>query len=303
MRSIGNDREHSNEVTSDLRFGDGKCSNVNASILSASILSGGVGMSGLKVFMTIVGLIGFASTLLAAGPRGSIVLDGQGSAERAPEFVSLAVRVTSLCYETSREAGDANAELANRVLAVFQGFKASDRDKVTATGGANVRQTETIYTGSTPTVLCQMKWHAENVISIRMANMASLTDLQDQMVMALAGLSSDEVRGAAETYGDVDRPEFGLSPETSRKLRIEAQAAAYLDARAQYDGLVSLCSFKNPRVVSIAPPSFEPGWKMAGDGIFRAGAATPVIPDSMAVQATLKVQWEFTPSTQCLEFQ
>lgn len=302
MGLVGNDSERSKALRSAFRIGNGM-----GQVDNETTFNRGGAMNALKMrlrsFMTIVGLIGFASTLLAAGPRGSIVLDGQGSAERAPEFVSLSVRVTSICYETSREASDANAQLANQVLAVLQGFKASDGDKVTATGGANVRQTETTYTGSTSIVLCQLKWRAENVLSIRMANMASLASLQDQMVQALVGSSTDEATSAAVTYGEVDRPAFGLLPETSKTLRIEAQAAAYLDARAQYDGLMSLCAFRNPRVVSIAPPSFVPGWKLAADGMFRAGATAPVIPDSMAVQATLKVQWEFTPSSQCLEFQ
>jgi uncharacterized protein YggE len=254
-------------------------------------------MNGLRIFLLFVGSVGITSTLLASAPRGSVVLDGYGSADSPPELVSLSVHVTSMCYESSREAGEANAALANRVLDVLQGFKFNDRDQVVATGGANVRQTETTYTGTTNTVLCELKWRAENVLTIKMAELANLTALQDQMVAALVDPERNAVRGAAITYAEVGKPEFGLYPETSKKLKIDAQALAYRDARSQFDGLMSLCSFRAPHVVSIAPPSFVSGYKSGG--IFRSGAVSPVIPDVMAVEATLTVKWEFSPSSQC----
>ena len=132
-----------------------------------------------------------------------------------------------------------------------------------------------------------------------MAEMPNLPELQDQVVAVLVGPDKALLRGAPITYGEVGRPEFGLYPETSKKLRIDAQAEAYRDARSQFDGLMSQCAFRAPHVVSITPPSFVPGYKLESGGIFRAGAMSPVVPDVMAVQATLQVRWEFTPSVQC----
>jgi uncharacterized protein YggE len=246
------------------------------------------------------GLLGCASSVLASEGRGSIILEGRGTAVSAPEFVAFSVTVTSLCYESSREAAEANAALANQVLSVFKGFVHSDRDKITASGGANVRQTETVYTGSTPKILCELKWRSENSLRLEMAQMTDLPMIQDQLVAALSDMNVT-LGVPAQTYGEVSQPEFGLYPETRTKLRNEAQALAYTDARSQFDGLLSLCAFASPRVVSVSPPGYVFGSKLTASGAFREGASSPVIPDKMAVQATLKIEWAFTPSARCLE--
>ncbi len=248
----------------------------------------------------VSGLLGLclSSAVMADETKGSIVLVGRGAASSEPEYVSLSIKVSSICYETSRDAQAANAKMSSQLLTILQGFKKDDRDKITASGGANIRQTETTQIGSDSKVLCEMKWRSENNLNISMAKMDDLAELQDKIFAELnqsAEINPDQVE---QTFAEVWRPSFGVYPETSLKLRNSAQGSAFDDAKSQFDGLNSRCSFLDPKILSIIPPEFNYGVKSAGD---RAAASyySPVIPDAIEIQATLRMEWEFTPNSQC----
>ena len=240
-----------------------------------------------------------AAPAFADFSTGRIVLSGSGGASSPPEYVTVNVDVTSICYNTSQEAAATNAKLAQKIVAVLKGFSKSDRDKVTATGGASVRQTETIYAGNQPKVVCELKWRSENHLHLDMAQMQDLSELQDKIFEALTETEVTDPAIIARTYAEISRPTFKLYPVTAQKLRDQAQGMAFDDARKQFASLASKCTFVDPRIVSIAPPEFAYKARVYGAAGSDAAAATPVIPDGLEVRAALRIEWEFTPSAGC----
>jgi uncharacterized protein YggE len=244
-----------------------------------------------------LGLI-LASSSMAEDLKGSIVLVGKGVASSEPEYLSLSVKISSICYETSQDAQAANAKMSMRILDILQGFKKDNRDKLTATGGANYRQTETIQVGIESKVLCELKWRSENTLNLSMVKMDDLPLLQDQLFTELNQSANVNPEQAEQTYAEVSRPSFGLFPETTTSLRNSAQSLALSDAKAQFAGLNAQCAFVDPKIVSIVPPEFNYAVKSAPDRV-AASYYSPVIPDAMEVQATLRIEWKFTPNSAC----
>lgn len=244
-----------------------------------------------------------ASPLIAAENPGSVTLEGRGSSSNAPEFVSLGVAVTSICYNSSTEAAQANSEIANRILAVFQNFKRNENDRITATGGANSLQTETTQVGAESKVLCEMKWRAENYLKIEMSNIEELPQLQDQVMAAVQGLGSIDPTQVAQTFSEFGRPEFHLYPKTAQKMRESAQVLAFDDAKSQLNALSTRCEFTNLRLTRLSPAEYSYIYKLAGERMPVLTTSTPVIPDELEVTATLRIEWAFDPVSAACRFQ
>lgn len=242
---------------------------------------------------------GLASPSLAEQTNGTIIVMGKGIAASPPEKVSYAVTITSICYNTSQEAAAANAALAQDVLTVLEKFKTGDRDRVTATGGAVTRQTETAYIGSNPHILCELKWRAENNLRIEMAKFSDLSILQDSLMVAIKNSGGLDANAATQTYAEVGKPEFGLYPETIQALRDKAQALAFADARTQMKAFLAQCAFVDPRLISITPAEFHSIYRLAGIRMPADSYSAPVIPDALEVSSELRMEWAFTPSSAC----
>ena len=236
---------------------------------------------------------------LADESVGSITLEGRGIATNAPELVSLTVAVTSICYNSSQEASQANAEISNQILEVMKKFQQTNEDQVTATGGANVLQTESIQVGLESKTICERKWHAENHLRIEMGQMLSLPDLQDQVLAVVRNAGGVDPNLATQTYAEFGRPEFHLRPESAKKMRETAQISAFDDAKAQLAALSTRCSFQNLRLVRVSPSEYSYVYKLAGERVPAYSTSTPVIPDEMEVQAVLRMEWEFDPTSGC----
>jgi uncharacterized protein YggE len=230
---------------------------------------------------------------------GTIALTGVGAASLSPEYVSYNVTITSICYDSSEEAAAANAKLAKAAIAVLEGFKKDSRDKVTATGGANVLQTETTNFGAESHVLCEMKWRSENRIEIQMTHIAELPELQDKLIATVGGASGVDSGTVTQTYAEVGRPEFRLFPETSRRLRGLAEGLAFDDAKAQLQVFQSRCSFLDLKLVTIMAPEYSFAYMFAGELVRESGDTPTVIPDELQVGASLRMEWSFTPSGDC----
>lgn len=249
-------------------------------------------------FLLILSLLS-STTCFSEETKGSITLEGRGSSSSQPEAVSFSIGVVSICYESSQAAAQANSDVARRVLDILQKFKRTDRDRVTATGGANVLQTETTQVGLESKVLCEMKWHSENFLKIQMSSIEDLPDLQDQVLQAINGTGRIDPTTATQTFAELGRPEFYLHRETSQNLRAEAQTRAFDDAEAQLRSLLSRCHFENLRLIRVSPSDYSYVYKLAGERIPTHESAAPVIPDELEVQATLQMEWAFDPTSTC----
>jgi uncharacterized protein YggE len=245
----------------------------------------------------LAALVAMSGSALAS--PGTIALTGTGGASSAPDYVSYGVTITSICYNTSAEAAAANAKLASAAIMVLEGFKKDSRDKVIATGGANVLQTEVTQIGIESQVICEMKWHSENRVEIHMTNIPDLPDLQDRLIAAVSGASSVDAETATQTYAEVGRPEFHVFAETARHLRDTAEGLAFDDAKEQLQVFKSRCEFMDLRLVSLTAPEYSYAYKLAGEVVSASASSPTVIPDELRVDASLRMEWSFTPSGAC----
>ncbi len=248
----------------------------------------------------IITLALLISTLASAHPEtGRIEILGRGEATAAPEYAAISVSVISLCYDHSRDAKTANAELANTIVSILKKYQRTPNDKVTATGGANQRQTE--YLEPDPqgrrAVLCERKWRASNTLTLETASIALVAEIQDKILSAIDKTEELDPTRKAQTYAQLGQPQFSVYPKTMTRLRAEAQAAAWVDGKAQFNGFAAACKFHDPKLISITQPTFNavPHFELHQ----AAGAATPIIPDAMKVQAEWKFVWSFEPRETC----
>jgi uncharacterized protein YggE len=227
-------------------------------------------------------------------------VSGHGSASAKPELVHLQTRVTSRCNETSIAAKEANAVLANKIITVLEPHLAASTDvpgmdPITTTSGPNIRQTE--YTGgygNEAKVLCDHKWRASETITAVITDMEKLPRIQDELLKLVDAESS--VESLPQTWAEVDSPRFGLKSTTMARLKVEAQEAAWLDARSKVDVLGRSCQFPGLRLIRASEPSFSaaPVYKVAAMAA-PDNAETPMLPGAISVSAQWNFVWGYDP--------
>jgi uncharacterized protein YggE len=231
---------------------------------------------------------------------GTIQITGRGVAESAPEFTLIQVGVISRCYDTSREAKDSNAILANKIVDLLKTFARGQHDKVTASGGPNVRQTEYVQEpGGKMRVICEMKWRASNSLNLEMADISRIAELQDE-ILKLIDEESTKPEIVKLTYGTLSQPGFNVRAETRLKLRKEAQQKAWADAKFQYDNFAEKCPFKNPQLKTVKEPQFFAQYARGAEKAVP-GEPTPIIPNEIEVHANWTFIWQFEPSAACAD--
>ena len=244
--------------------------------------------------------LNMAQTGFAAELRGRLVVNGIGEVSAQPEMAQLEVTVTSMCYETSRAAKEANAQLAQKIVEKMQSFTVDPRDQVVATGGPNVRQTEVIPVGGENKILCERKWRASNHITLKFSRIDIVPDLQDALLEAVDQVSDVSPSGLAQTFAELGQPHFDVYPETSLRLKHEAQAKAYDDALGQFGVFKKRCSFADERLTYIAPPQYEVIPRMRAMAAYAADSATPIIPDVVVYQAHWRFEWSYEAPLGCV---
>lgn len=236
-------------------------------------------------------------TQSAFSMEGKVEILGKGVVEKAPEFVEMQVRVTSLCYEKPLFAQEENAALANRILSVMRSYIRTDKDKVLASGGHTSRQTE--YTSDDDgqsKILCERKWRTSNILTLQTEDMASVATIQEKFLEALASEEGMNAEDKQQTYAELEQPAFAVYPETYTKMKQEAQGKAWLDALGQFNGFVAQCKLQNAKLAQISEPEY---FGLAKSAPLSEEVGTPIIPDSISVSATWKFVWSFDP-TSCL---
>lgn len=241
------------------------------------------------------------SSLGFAEDRGKMVIVGTGKSRANPENFSLRIGVTSLCYDTSLAAKDANAVLANQLIAILQKYATDPRSKVNAVGGINVRQSESVSDGERVRLICQQKWRATNTLTIESPTISDLPALQDEVLTEVdrMGATQPDATKVAQTYADLSQPEFNVYEETMLRLRAEAQKASLEDARMQVKTFTEQCLFSDVKLQAIAPPRVE----SRGTAYSKMMTSlTTYIPEAIEVTSTWQFEWSFRASTACLEY-
>jgi uncharacterized protein YggE len=232
--------------------------------------------------------------------RGRMVLSGAGEASADPEMAQIEVTVTSMCYDSSREAKEANAALAQKIVESMRLFANDERDQIVATGGPNLRQTEVIPDGSHYKTLCERKWRSSNRITLRFGRIDAAADVQDSLISAFEKSSSMSPDKVAQTFAELGEPHFDVYPETATKLKYEAQSKAYDDALGQFAVFKKRCPFTDERLVAISQPQYEVLPRMRTTGVYAASTPTPVIPDEIVYRASWRFEWSYAAPQGCV---
>lgn len=243
-----------------------------------------------------IGLLGVVS-LTGWGTDGSVEIVGKGSVARAPEFAEVQVHVTSLCYEKPVDAQQENAGLSKRILDVLKEYVRTEKDKVIATGGHTLRQTE--YTSDIDgrsKVLCERKWRTSNTVTLKTQDMTSVALIQERVLALISTEEGLDPNHTHQTYAELGEPLFAVYPETFSKMKQEAQGKAWDDASEQFKGFLKKCELKNVRLAQISQPEY---FGLAKSAPLVGDEVTPIIPDAISVYASWKFLWVFDPTPGC----
>lgn len=231
---------------------------------------------------------------------GTIEIVGQGEASSAPERYTIDLTVTSICYETTKDAKSENSTIANQLVAIANKYSKTSEDKINTYPGGFVRNTEYIPEGTGHSkILCENGWRTWNTIRLQLHDIYSLPDLQDELVVFLEPIESINPSKKQQTFIQLGSPQFGLKEENLNKLRKQAQHAALEDAKAQLQNFDDNCHFKSIKLRSLAPPSLNTFVRFGAKSSSTPESSTPIIPEEITVTATWNFSWEFENAPGC----
>jgi len=235
-----------------------------------------------------------------AGIAGTIQITGQGEASLPPDIFTIQVTVNSVCYDSTKQAKTANAEIANQIIPLAKKYLRDTKDNLTTHPGGFIRETEYIPTGDGHSrILCERKWKTWNTISMTLHDITILPELQDELVGFLASIEALKPDTQAQTFAQLSSPDFLLTPENQMKLRKESQQAALQDAKDQFSNFDANCRFSSPKLNSVTPPNFNTVVRYGAKLADLEEDSTPVIPEKITVTAVWNFIWEFESALGC----
>jgi uncharacterized protein YggE len=200
-----------------------------------------------------------------------ITVTGEAMTTAVPDMVTIRLGVATQ-GKTARDASGANAKLMTAVMAAIKAAGAAERDIQTA---RLALQPQFEQTKNGPPHLTG--FHASNDVTVKLRDIGKLADLIDHAVAA----------GANEMSGI----EFSVS-DHSKRLD-EARTAAIADAHRKAEIYATAAGVKLGRAVAITETSASPPPRPVA--AFRA-VSTPIAPGELALQASVTVSYELTPS-------
>lgn len=246
------------------------------------------------MFRKLISLWLTGISVLAFSNQGSVEITGRANVERAPEFVEIQVRVTSICYEKPIQAQEDNSVLSNRILEILKVYQRNEKDQLIATGGHTVRQTEfTSKDDGSSKVLCERKWRTTNTVILQTADMNSVSLIQQKVLESMLSEEGAEPTSSQQTYAELGEPTFSVFPETYTEMKKDAQAKAWKDASDQFRVFMQQCKLKNVKLAQISQPEY---FGLAKAAPLTGAESTPIIPDAISVFATWKFVWTFDPT-------
>jgi|GEM_PF-1679329 len=231
--------------------------------------------------------------------RGLIEISGYGTASAEPELVRISLHVTSRCNNTSIEAKDANAVLANEIIDVLRKYApeesvGDDTFRILADPGSNVRQTETEGYGESLRVICERKWRASEHISAAIKNFADLPALQDELLRVIdKAVAAAPTTGASQTWAELDSPWFDLTTATWDRLKNDAQSNALANARHKVAVFEASCNFSGLRLIRVSDPKFTATRSYDKVAMAAAATSTPVKPNMIEVSSQFDFVWSY----------
>jgi uncharacterized protein len=202
--------------------------------------------------------------------RPRLTVTGEASVSVAPDYAQIRTGVTSQA-KTAKEASEANAKLANALLAALRAAGIDDKDIQTTR-----LVLQPTYDQSQSAGRGRINgFQASNLVTIKVRDIGKLADVIDRAVSA----------GAT----DIGGIEF-LVLEPSKALD-SARGEAFTDARRKADIYAKAANITLGRIIALSEDHAEPQpFAMAA----RAGSAPPIAPGEKTLRLTVTVSYELT---------
>ena len=253
----------------------------------------------MRLFLQLV-LTTVWFTTSALTMAGTIQITGKGEASSAPDLYYLDIKVTSICYDSTQRAKNANAQITNRLVELGKKHIKTPEDKITTYPGGFIRETEYVPAEDGHNrILCERKWKTWNTVRLSLHNLTSLPAVQDDLVSFLAPIETVSLERIDQSYAQISSPQFSLTEVNLNKLRKESQDAALKDAKNQFHNFDVNCHFKSAKLISLNQPSFNHIYRYTSKLSDESDSSTPVIPESISVTAIWNFTWEFESAPNC----
>lgn len=207
----------------------------------------------------------------AIQPETTIVLNGHGEVDHAPDIAHISVGV-SIDAET---ASAAMSQQAAKMTGVFNAVKASgvaDRDMQTSNLSLNPNYS---YPEKLPPKLIGYK--ASNQLTVRVRDLKNLGKTLDAIVKA----GGNTINGISF---DIDKPE---------PLQNEARVAAIKDAAEKADLYAKAVGYHVKRIVTVSESGgYQPPRPVVMARMAQAAPSTPVAAGELTIDADVNVTFE-----------
>lgn len=234
---------------------------------------------------------------------GTATYTGSGTSSREPEFITLAVTVSSECYSTPSAAMAANNATAIAIQDFLQRFIAEGENGGAKTsGGITSPYSRTIYDGHESRTVCQGTFQQSTNITFTTTNFKEFSHNFARIQEELLGkYQSSGETNAAVTYASIGQPSAGVCRQTREKMKLEALTNAHKDAFTQFNTMANSCGISGnveiTTVGEIAPSYTRESNRYAEAGAAAPGGALNISFDTITEYQTATVKFTFPTTT------
>lgn len=187
------------------------------------------------------------------------MLSGQGKVLSEPDYVSLNIQVQSKCYNTPKEAREANDKAARTVVDFLNKHvkEGGYYNKVITDGG----YTNPFQVYHRDKILCENTFQKQNTITLRTQKIKEFEALYDDIQKEVYAQFSTQPRGMIEssvTFVTMSSPVPGISKEKHDALERQAMTMALNDAKGKLQALFSQVPVQNIKVIEVSEMPIQP---------------------------------------------
>jgi uncharacterized protein YggE len=214
-----------------------------------------------------------ASRYVEKRPFPLVNVSGEGSVAVKPDMAEITAGVSTEA-KTPREASEANAKAMSAVIDAVRAAGIPENDIGTSRFTINP-----VYAAKGRSEAQQVVgYRVSNLVRVRIRDLARTSEVLDQMIAA----------GATNVNG------VEFSPSDPTKLKDQARAAAFADAKRRAELYAKAAGAQLGRAIAIA----EQDSRLAPTTAFRATAAappTPIMPGEDMLTVSVTVSFELIP--------
>ncbi len=254
--------------------------------------------------MRLSSLILFFALALPA-QAGTISLTATGVASQAADFVSVSVSVHSKCYKKSSDAAKDNAQMANDILAILKKYEdpklaLTEKDLITVVGGYFLRQTEISYQDGKSVVLCTNGWRTEKDLTLKLAAIDKLAELQDEILAVADRAPEVASSGDPQTWAVLGNPAPALTASSQKALAASAVKKSIQNAKDELSAITGECGLRGVKLLEMKVPEHHamPA-NFAAEKAAAPGSGSPFLFGSISASVTRIFSFQYENSLTC----